>query len=75
MADFRPVCPKCNGAMERGHIPDMGHGEILESRWAPGVPERRRFFGGIRWKPETQTSLAAYRCVSCGYVELYARPE
>ena len=74
MADFRPVCPKCNGAMERGHVPDVGQGEVLETRWAPGDPEPRRFIGGIKWKVDAQISLAAYRCAGCGYVEFYARP-
>ena len=74
MAEFRPICPKCTGAMARGHVPDVGHGEILATRWSRGDPEPRRFIGGIKWKGDAQVPLAAYRCAVCGYVEWYARP-
>ena len=74
MADFHPVCPKCDQLMDCGHIPDVSHGDVLQSGWMPGLPERRRFFGGIKHDAKKQMPLAAYRCPACGYVELYARP-
>ena len=73
MADFRPMCPKCSAVMERGHIPDMTYGSVLQSRWSRGDPEKR-FLGGIKWKRGAQIPMTAYRCAQCGYVELYARP-
>ena len=75
MGDFRPVCPKCTKAMERGHIPDVAHGGVLASGWAAGDPVARRFIGGIKWKEDAQVRLTAYRCAACGFVELYALPE
>jgi ribosomal protein S27AE len=74
MADFQPICPKCGKAMERGHVPDVTHGQVLQSRWSRGDPEPRRFHGGIKWEADEQIPLAAYRCPACGYVEFYARP-
>jgi len=61
--------------MERGHIPDFAHSFVLESRWAPGDPQQRRFIGGIKWKDDAQIRLSAYRCAGCGFVELYALPK
>ena len=49
MADFHPRCPKCDEPMDRGHIPDAAHGQVLQSSWALGEPETRRFLGGIKY--------------------------
>ncbi len=72
MPDFHPKCPKCSRIMERGHIPDAANGAVLESSWAPGEPEARRFVGGIKCRKDALIPLSAYRCSSCGYVEFYA---
>jgi predicted RNA-binding Zn-ribbon protein involved in translation (DUF1610 family) len=70
-ASFR--CPKCQKTMEEGHIPDIGRNRATQSVWSQGHAERYRFFGGIKFKPKEQIPLTAYRCPSCGYVELYAK--
>ena len=44
MADFHPRCPKCDRPMDRGHVPDLSHGQVMESSWAPGEAEGRRFW-------------------------------
>ena len=75
MTASRPTCTKCGRQMERGHVPDVTHGQVLQSRWSRGNPEPRRFFGGIKWKLDAQLPLVAYRCVMCGFVELYARSD
>jgi predicted nucleic-acid-binding Zn-ribbon protein len=74
MSDFHPVCPKCAKPMERGHVPDAGYGQVIQSKWAPGDAVPRRFFGGIQYDVNEQIPMMAYRCPACGYVELYARP-
>lgn len=52
MADFHPRCPKCEKIMERGHLPDaLDHNSFVLAQWAPGVPEERRFIGGLRCTP------------------------
>lgn len=58
--------------MEPGHIPDVGHGSVLQSTWAAALPEKRKFIGGIKYNRKAQLPLIAYRCPRCGYVELYA---
>ena len=35
--------------MDRGHVPDLGHGSVLTAGWAPGEPVPRRFIGGIKY--------------------------
>ena len=75
MADYHPECPKCSTVMERGHIPDAAQGVVLESSWAPGDPEARRYIGGIKYHADELIPFIAYRCPSCGYVEFYAPRE
>lgn len=75
MADFHPRCPKCDKIMDRGYVPDaLDHASVVLAKWTPGVPEERRFLGGIKMHEEGGIPLTAYRCPGCGFVELYARP-
>jgi hypothetical protein len=74
MPDQHPHCPKCDKLMDRGHIPDVGYGQVQQSRWAPGEPEIRRFLGGIRYRAKELIPMSAYRCPACGFIELYAGP-
>lgn len=74
MAQASLRCPKCQKTMEEGHIPDnIGHSQATQSSWAHGPADRLRFFGGIRLKKKELIPFSAYRCPSCGYVELYAK--
>ena len=66
--ELNPKCSKCSKSMERGHIPDIGHGKVVISSWAAGPPERQRFFGGIQYHAKTLLPIAAYRCTGCGYI-------
>jgi predicted nucleic-acid-binding Zn-ribbon protein len=72
MPEITPRCPKCQKTMERGHVPDVGHGQVVVPGWTQGAPERQRFFGGIKYRPKEQLPLSAFRCPGCGYVEFYA---
>lgn len=72
MPETMPRCPKCQKSMEEGHVPDVGHGQVWQSKWAPGAPEQRRYLGGIKVRVKDQLPFIAFRCPSCGYVELYA---
>ena len=73
MAQAGYRCPKCQKTMEEGHVPDHGHNSATQSGWAHGPPERIRFFGGIKVRNKELLPLSAYRCLSCGFVEFYAR--
>lgn len=66
-------CPRCQKKMEPGHIPDLGHGVVVQSSWAAGMPRVRRFLGGIVYQKKQIVPMMAYRCPRCGYVELYAK--
>jgi hypothetical protein len=76
MGDFHPTCPKCSKFMNRGHIPDYAHGDsvVLQTVWAPGDPQPRRWQAGIKADRDAQIPVIAYRCTECGFVEFYARP-
>lgn len=74
MDDVDLRCPKCGKPMDRGHVPDAAHGAVLQSSWAPGEAQPRRFFRGIKYQADELIPLTAYRCPMCGYVEFYARP-
>ncbi|HVK14004.1 MAG TPA: hypothetical protein VM597_35000 [Gemmataceae bacterium] len=63
------ACPKCQGQMVRGFL--LG-GPLIAS-WFEGEP-RKGLLGNIKLPGPPLTS-AAYRCVECGYLELYAGQE
>jgi hypothetical protein len=59
--------------MERGFVLDnvqVAHGV---SQWAPGVPQKS-FLTGTK-SPAGTLPMAAFRCSTCGYSEIYAREE
>ena len=67
-------CPKCGSSMEQGFVLDNTYGGRLVSQWVPGVP-LKSFWGGTKLPDEQLIPIGAYRCTSCGYLELYARQE
>lgn len=67
-------CPKCQRPMEAGYVADIGHGIVIQSGWSPGVPEPRRFLGGIKWREGENIPIVTFRCPGCGYLESYAPP-
>ena len=59
-------CPKCNGEMDEGMIPEAHNmGTVLSSVWA----KKLSFMKGL----ENKHSIISYRCTSCGYLENYAK--
>jgi hypothetical protein len=66
-------CPKCQGAMETGFIPDCTQGGFIEGRWTEGQPEKG-FLGGIKVSGKRQIVITTDRCTKCGYLESYAMP-
>jgi hypothetical protein len=67
------TCPRCDGTMEEGFIPDSTHAAIRVSGWYRGKPERS-FWLGLRVRMRDAVPLVAMRCRECGFVELYAPP-
>ena len=70
-----PALPEVRQGLGSRHLPDaLDHASFVLAKWAPGVPEERRFLFGIKVHADDGIPLAAYRCPGCGYVEFYARP-
>ena len=40
------TCPKCRRSMEKGVVPDMGHGRIFMSHWQQG--RETGLLGGLK---------------------------
>jgi hypothetical protein len=69
----RKSCPKCQGAMEEGFIPD-GIGSLRAakpSEWYPGEWERS-IWTGVKQIGRNHFEVRTYRCTGCGYLESYA---
>jgi hypothetical protein len=70
-------CPKDQGDMEQGFVLDVrpigvsGGGYDPEpAEWVQG-PIKGGMFAGLKIK--TRRRIDAFRCASCGYIELYAQ--
>jgi hypothetical protein len=66
-------CPKCGGRMEQGFILDNTYGARVVSHWAAGPPSKS-FWTGTKAADST-VPVGAFRCASCGFLEMYARRE
>ena len=67
-------CPKCGSAMEQGFVLDNAYIERVVSHWAPGAPLKSNWVG-TKLPEEKLVPIGAFRCSSCGYLEMYARDE
>ena len=66
-------CPKCQGRMERGYVPDAAHqGNPHIPNWNRGEPSKHWWHGLKSSEPGVTLPLAAFRCTGCGFVEFYA---
>jgi hypothetical protein len=72
MSDAFSVCPKCQGAMQQGYVPELAGGTGLNG-WVKGAP-KKNWVGGVN-VPGILIPIATFRCESCGYLESYARKE
>ena len=64
-------CPKCQGEMVQGFIPDHTYGALLVGSWYEGQPKKS--FWVKTKKPLTEgTPIGAFRCAKCGYLEFYS---
>lgn len=66
-------CPKCRDKMERGFIPEQNQG-VSTTNWAEGEEPSTHWYGKSM-KGLKQYMVEAWRCRSCGYLDLYARKE
>lgn len=66
-------CQKCDARMEPGYVLDQTYGEMAQSAWVEGMPERS-FWTGLKLKGRQRLPVTTYRCQKCGYLESYAPP-
>ena len=68
------VCPKCQGSMQEGFIPDTNSGMNFINSWVEGSPEKS-LLRGVKVEGKRQYRISVFRCDHCGYLESYARVE
>lgn len=73
MGQSEQACPKCKHQMQDGFLLDRGDGAAQVAAWVEGPHE----YGwlGLKWVRRKRLLITAYRCLSCGYLEAYARAE
>ena len=69
-----PKCPDCGVTMEQGVLLDHGHGELHQSEWIEGAPERSIWFG-LKTRGKIKHHVVSYRCERCGLLKSYAHPK
>lgn len=67
-----PTCPKCGADMEPGFVVDHSYGTAAASEWIEG-PVEASMWTGVRLRGRDRRRIDSFRCVGCGYLELYAR--
>ena len=68
-------CPKCSSGMNQGFVIDNTEGGARRvPQWAAGAP-RKSFWLGTKLPEQELVPIGAFRCGSCGYLELYARQD
>lgn len=64
-------CPKCQGKMNEGVVPDMGYGQWGVASFLPGPVKVSRWFG-LKVRKKELMPATTFRCARCGYLESYA---
>jgi hypothetical protein len=67
-------CPKCQGDMVQGFVADFAAAQTVVSTWVEGPPEKSVWYG-TKVPQAKCIPIGTFRCVACGYLESYARPE
>ncbi len=68
-------CPKCQGLMERGFLPNVIQGGLLVMNWVQGVPHQTFWSAVQPERGSDKIPVGAFRCQTCGFLEFYARTE
>ena len=65
-------CPKCQGAMTEGFVPDAGPYTRAVGSWVEGRP-KASFWSGVTLRGRAQYPIQTWRCGRCGFLESYAK--
>jgi predicted nucleic-acid-binding Zn-ribbon protein len=67
------LCQKCNSPMQVGFLSDQLDGVTChEALWVEGIAEES-FWSGVKHLDRMRYSTETFRCINCGYLEMYAR--
>jgi hypothetical protein len=71
----RGSCTQCGQELlDEGFVEDMGQASQGYARWVAG-PLERGLFGGAKLMGRSRYAIEAFRCRSCGHLELFARDQ
>ena len=76
----QPRCIACAVDLEPGFLPEATGGGFAATSWHPGEPttaktswvERIASPGGVRYSHDDALAVEAWRCPTCGRLDLYA---
>lgn len=72
-AQGRDACSHCgHEILDEGFVEDSGERSPGFARWIAG-PLERGILGGAKRMGRPRRDIAAFRCRSCGHLELFAR--
>lgn len=75
MAEPNVACSRCGSEMQDGFLLDRGDLEVRHPAvWVAGPPKKSLWMG-TKIEGREVFEIASRRCVSCGFLELYARKE
>src|SRR5438046_1565611 len=74
MSEISATCPKCQGVMVQGFVPDFAHSGVIVEVWVEGPPQKS-FWVGTKIPVLDKLPIATFRCETCGFLESYARKE
>lgn len=66
------TCLRCGGKMEEGFALDETYGEKKQGQWIEGEPKKSTWTG-LKLSGRKKLPISAYRCLACGFLDLYAR--
>lgn len=72
MAEPAPKCMKCGEKMKEGFVVEVMGGKAHPNTWIEGRPESH-YLRGLKLRYKTALPITTFRCVSCGFLESYAR--
>ena len=68
------ACLRCGGEMEEGFALDETYGEKKQGQWVEGEP-KKSIWTGLKLGGRKKLPISAYRCMECGFLDLFARDE
>lgn len=71
MTNHNMQCPKCQGEMVQGFVPDYYQTGIFVVGWHPGQP-KKSFWNRTKVAEAEGIPIGAFRCQKCGFLEFYA---